>query len=204
VVATGPFSRPFVPPIAAGLASSVKQLHTAEYRFPAQLPEQRVVVVGGGNSGFQIAAELATAGRDVVLSEGRRSACIPPCPFGRDVFWWQDKTGVLRITADSWFGRLMAANDGTVVGSTRSGLRRLGVTLRPRSTAATGTSVTFDGGISTEVDAFVWATGFRIDDAWIRIPEALDRTGRLIQHRGFVQHDAAWIADLIAGSRTTS
>lgn len=228
VVATGPFSRPFVPPLAAGLASSVAQLHTADYRFPVQVSEQRVLVVGGGNSGFQIAAELATAGRDVVLSEGRRNACIPQRPLGRDVFWWQDKTGVLRITAGSRFGRLMAANDGTVIGSTRAGLRRLGVTFRPRATAATGSSVTFNDGTSIEVDAVVWATGFRIDDTWIRIPEALDPSGRLIQHRGvvqsvpglytigrpwqhttgsallgFVRHDAAWIVDQIARSHST-
>ncbi|GAA1604884.1 MULTISPECIES: flavin-containing monooxygenase [Kribbella] len=219
VVATGPFSTPYVPPVADGLAPEVPQIHTAAYRNPEQVPSGRVLVVGGANSGFQIAAELAQAGRTVDLAEGRRNACIPQRPLGRDVFWWQDKLGLLRVSAQSRLGRLMAANDGTVIGSTRPGLRRLGVTFRPRVTSTAGRSVTFADGSRSDVDAVVWATGFRIDDTWIRIPQALDDRGRLLQHRGvvdavpglftigrpwqhttgsallgFVQHDASWLA----------
>lgn len=46
VVATGPFQDPFVPPIADGLDETVTQIHSANYRNPAQLPEGRVLVVG--------------------------------------------------------------------------------------------------------------------------------------------------------------
>lgn len=225
VVATGPFSTPYVPPIGNGLAPEVLQIHTSAYRDPGQVPVGRVLVVGGGNSGFQIAAELAEAGRDVALAEGRRNACIPQRPLGRDVFWWEDRIGLLRVKAESRFGRLMAANDGTVIGSTRAGLRRLGVTFRPRVTAATGRSVMFADGGSSEVDVVVWATGFQIDDTWIHVPGALDSRGRLAQRRGvieavpglftigrpwqhttgsallgFVQYDARWLAEQIAAS----
>ena len=67
IVATGPFQTPFVPPLAAGLDDSVTQLHSADYRSPDALPEGPALVVGGGNSGFQIAEELAAhpAGRAV-------------------------------------------------------------------------------------------------------------------------------------------
>jgi putative flavoprotein involved in K+ transport len=67
VVATGPFQVPFVPPMAAKLDASVTQVHSAGYRNPKALPEGPVLVVGGGNSGFQIAEELA-ATRTVDLS----------------------------------------------------------------------------------------------------------------------------------------
>jgi cation diffusion facilitator CzcD-associated flavoprotein CzcO len=59
VVATGPFQAPHVPPIAQRLDGSVTQLHSAGYRNPRTLPPGPVLVVGGGNSGFQIAGELA-------------------------------------------------------------------------------------------------------------------------------------------------
>src|SRR3954462_2087117 len=52
VVATGPFQAPFLPPIASGLAPEVVQMHSADYRRPAQLPDGPVVVVGGGNTGY--------------------------------------------------------------------------------------------------------------------------------------------------------
>jgi putative flavoprotein involved in K+ transport len=228
IVATGPFSQPYIPPVAAGLATAVIQLHTSRYRNPAQVPSGRVLVVGGGNSGFQIAAELAGAGRQVDLSEGRRNACIPQRPAGRDIFWWQHHLGLLCATTDSRLGRLMAANDGTVIGSTRRELRRLGVTLRPRTTAANGTKIHFADGSSSTVDAVVWATRFRANDSWIHIPDALDAKLRLRQRRGivecveglytlgrawqhtsgsallgFVQHDAAWLADQITTARLT-
>jgi putative flavoprotein involved in K+ transport len=222
VVATGPFSTPYVPPIADGLAPEVLQIHTAAYQAPEQVPAGRVLVVGGGNSGFQIAAELAQAGRAVELAEGRRNACIPQRPLGRDVFWWQDKVGLLRVSAESRFGRLMAANDATVIGSTRAGLRRLGVSLRPRVSTTAGGSVTFADGSRSDIDVVVWATGFRIDDTWIDIPGAIDDRGRLLHRRGiveaapglftigrpwqhttgsallgFVQYDAKWVAGQI-------
>ena len=67
VVATGPFQVPFVPPAAQRLDDSVTQLHGAGYRNPRALPPGPVLGVGGGNSGFQIAGELA-ATRQIDLS----------------------------------------------------------------------------------------------------------------------------------------
>jgi putative flavoprotein involved in K+ transport len=215
VVATGPYSVPFVPGLSADL--TVPQLHTSAYRGPTQLPPGRVLVVGGGNSGFQIAAELVQAGRAVELSEGSRNLCVPQRPLGRDLFSWLDGLGLLRVTADSRIGGRMKARNQPVIGSSRTDLRRRGVAFRPRVTGASGSTVRFANGESTDVDAVLWATGYRIDDSWVRIPDALD-DGRLVQRRGvspvpglytvgrlwqhtqgsallgFVQYDAAWLA----------
>jgi putative flavoprotein involved in K+ transport len=76
VVATGPFQVPFVPPMAATLDPSVTQVHSADYRNPQALPEGPVLVVGGGNSGFQIAEELA-ATRTVDLSIATTYPMLP-------------------------------------------------------------------------------------------------------------------------------
>ena len=77
VVATGPFQVPYTPPAAQRLDGSVPQLHSAGYRNPRMLPAGPVLVVGGGNSGFQIAGELATAGRQVDLSIGSNMPVLP-------------------------------------------------------------------------------------------------------------------------------
>ncbi len=120
-----------------------------------------VLVVGGGNSGFQIAADLAAAGRRVSVSIGRRNACVPQRLLGRDIFWWQATTGLLRVSADSWLGRRMREADGTVIGlSARELLRRRGIVLRARVSAAVGRVVRFADGGTLEPDAVVWATGF--------------------------------------------
>src|SRR5262249_43871167 len=85
VVATGPFQAPRTPAFAADLDPSVFQTHSVGYRSPAQLPDGSVIVVGGGNTGFQIAQELA-ASRETHLSVGSRQMPLPQRLAGRDLF----------------------------------------------------------------------------------------------------------------------
>ncbi|MFF5784168.1 FAD-dependent oxidoreductase [Streptomyces sp. NPDC012693] len=60
ISATGTWSRPFVPAVPGRNEFSGTQLHTVGYENPAAFAGKRVIVVGGGNSGAQIAADLAT------------------------------------------------------------------------------------------------------------------------------------------------
>jgi putative flavoprotein involved in K+ transport len=86
VAATGPFQRPVIPPIAPK-DEQFLQIHSAEYRNPAQLPEGAVLVVGAGSSGVQIADELQRAGKKVYLSVGAHDR--PPRAYrNRDFCWW--------------------------------------------------------------------------------------------------------------------
>ncbi|MFP6561667.1 flavin-containing monooxygenase [Paraburkholderia sp. B3] len=86
VVATGPFQRPVIPPIAPQ-AANIEQIHSADYRNPGQLPEGAVLVVGAGSSGVQIADELQRAGKQVYLSVGAHDR--PPRAYrNRDFCWW--------------------------------------------------------------------------------------------------------------------
>lgn len=86
VAATGPFQTPVIPAIAPQ-DERLTQMHSADYRNPAQLPEGGVLVIGAGSSGVQIAEELMEAGRDVYLSVGPHSR--PPRSYrGRDFCWW--------------------------------------------------------------------------------------------------------------------
>jgi putative flavoprotein involved in K+ transport len=219
VVATGPFQVPFVPPPAAKLDPSVTQLHSADYRNPQALPEGPVLVVGGGNSGFQIAEELA-ATRTVDLSIATRYPMLPQRFLGRDLFWWLTRLGLLRVTVTSRPGRRMSRRD-FVIGSNRKRLERAGVRLRPRLVDAEGRTVRFaDHGLLEEVGVVIWATGYRPDYAWIRIPGVV-REGHVMHQRGvtevpglyflglswqhtrgsallgFVNDDAAYLADRI-------
>ncbi|WP_372598776.1 flavin-containing monooxygenase [Amphritea sp.] len=86
VAATGPFQRPVIPPIAPK-SEGITQIHSAEYRNPAQLAEGGVLVVGAGSSGVQIADELQRAGKKVYLSVGAHDR--PPRSYrNRDFVWW--------------------------------------------------------------------------------------------------------------------
>ena len=99
VVATGPHGRPHVPAGLSGLSPRVEVVTSAAYRNPASLPPGGVLVVGASASGVQIADELTSAGREVVLAVGRHIR-MPRRYRGRDVFWWLEATGRLARTID--------------------------------------------------------------------------------------------------------
>jgi putative flavoprotein involved in K+ transport len=182
VVATGPFQIPFVPAIAERLDREVVQLHSTAYRSPDAIPEGRVLVVGGGNTGFQIAEELS-ASREVHLAIGSRQMPLPQRILGRDLFWYLDTTGLIRKTTASRIGRRMAGRD-TLIGSTPRALRRRhGVQLHGRATDAAGSTVSFDGATKLDVEAVIWATGFRVDHSWVDVP-VFDDEDRLVHRRG--------------------
>ncbi|WP_449061524.1 flavin-containing monooxygenase [Planomonospora algeriensis] len=170
VVATGPFQQPYIPdlPLPPGIVS----LHSADYRNPAQLPDGPVLVVGGGNSGVQIAAELA-ATRPVTLSLGRRQPVLPQRVGGVDVFTWLQAFGLVRAPVTGRLGRLVRDRD-PLIGLGPRGLRRLGVRVVGRVTAADGPRLRTATGQTVTASAVIWATGYRPDHRWIRIPRALD------------------------------
>ena len=182
VVATGPFQVPFVPPQAAKLDPSVTQVHSADYRNPQALPDGPALVVGGGNSGFQIAEELA-ATRTVDLSIATTYPMLPQRLAGRDLFWWLTRLGLLRVTVNSRPGRRMSRRD-FVIGTNRKRLERAGVRFRPRLVDAEGRTVRFaDHSLLEDVGVVVWATGYRSDYAWIHIPGVV-REGHVVHRRG--------------------
>jgi putative flavoprotein involved in K+ transport len=183
VVATGAFQQPFTPPVAAELAPDVQQLHSADYRRPAQVPPGRVLVVGAANSGCQIALELS-ATRTVDLAVGTRMPAVPQRPLGRDVWWWGSRLRLDRVTADSRLGQRLAGRDQIVGAGPKQLARRHGITIRPRVQAVAGRSITFADDTRAEYDAVVWATGFNTDDSWVDVPDATDERGRLQQVRG--------------------
>lgn len=179
VVATGPFARPAIPALSASLSPDVVQLHSAQYRNPAQLPDGPVLVVGAGNSGVQIAEELA-ASRPVTIAVGERLPRLPQTLLGRPIFWWLERAGAMELDRDSWLGRRMRGREA-LIGEGLPALAKRGVRVAGRVVAAEGGRVTTAGGDTTEPAAVVWATGYRGDYRWIDVP-VIGRDG-MPEHR---------------------
>jgi len=219
VIATGPFQTPVVPTLARHLAADVVQLHSADYRSPGQLPDGPVLVVGAGNSGLQIAVELA-ATRPVTVAVGTRPPMLPQRFLGRDLFWWLTRLGLLTKTGDSRLARRLQKKGDLVIGTRCRDLARFGIQVRPRLEDVDLATVMFADGSVSEVAAVVWATGFRTDYSWLDISGAVvddavenDRgitsipglsiVGLPWLHTrgsallGFVEDDAAWLAEHI-------
>src|SRR5207344_1560679 len=98
--ATGAYQRPHRPAAARTLPTELAQIDLDDYRNEQALPPGKVLIIGSGQSGCQIAEELSEAGRDVVVACGR--APWAPRRFGgRDLFWWAQETGFLDCGVDS-------------------------------------------------------------------------------------------------------
>ncbi len=186
VIATGPFSAPYVPKIAEDLSEDLLQIHTSQYKNPEQLREGHTLVVGAGNSGAQITVELAER-RQVLFSTGAPRVSLPIMLFGKSIFWYFEKTGMLSVHADSRIGSWLSKQPDPLFGYgyelkklTRTGKLK----QQPRVVSANGTQITFENGENAEVQNIIWATGFRPDYSWIRIEGILDHTGKPIHHRG--------------------
>jgi putative flavoprotein involved in K+ transport len=94
VLASGAFSKPVVPALAAALPESIASVTPNEYRNPNQLESGGVLVVGASATGLQLAHEIQCSGRPVTLAAGSHVR-MPRLYRGRDIQWWMDATGVL-------------------------------------------------------------------------------------------------------------
>ena len=91
VLASGGYQKPHRPPASAQLPASVHVIDAEDYLNPAALPPGRVLIVGSGQTGCQLAEEIFEAGRDVFLSCGR-APWIPRRFEGRDTIAWINDT----------------------------------------------------------------------------------------------------------------
>ena len=155
VVAGGSKTRPLAPAQAANLDPDMTSLHVADYRSPATLPEGGVLVVGGGQSGAQVAEDLALAGRRVWFSTSRVGRYRAHYR-GRELLAWHVDAGFWAMRADEladpsamWLPTPLLASNGRDIGL--PALDRLGITLLARLTAVEGGRLHFTGEVSDYV-----------------------------------------------------
>ena len=177
VIATGTFGRtPSIPDFALDLDPSIRQLHSSEYRRPAQLKPGPVLVVGASHSGTDIAFEAAAdhpttlAGRDpgqmpVRLDHWSARAFFPVFLFvGRHVITRRTPIGRKAMDEDRFHG-------GPMLRVKRSDLKARGVDRVPnRVTGVDDGRPVLDSGRVLDVGSVVWCTGFRQVFDWIDLP----------------------------------
>jgi putative flavoprotein involved in K+ transport len=98
VIAVGGYHQPQVPRLAERLPDRIVQVHSLDYKNPQSLPD-RVLVVGTGQSGCQIAEDLHLAGKTVHLCVGGAPRS-PRIYRGKDVVDWLDQMGYYDLPID--------------------------------------------------------------------------------------------------------
>jgi putative flavoprotein involved in K+ transport len=194
VVATGAYATPRVPEFAGQLDPSIIQFHSIEYRNPGQLPDGPVFVVGAGNSGAEIARELA--GSHPTFLSGRDTGSLPGNlgSFGYRVGGFVFFTLAKLLTVDTLPGRQIAhkarafSGGHPLVRVKPKDLLDAGVQRAPRVAGASRGLPLLEDGRALEIASVIWSTGFLRDFHWIRLP-VFDAKGNPIHHRGVVQSE---------------
>jgi putative flavoprotein involved in K+ transport len=182
VVAMSSYQVPRLPDVARQLDPSIVQLHSLEYKSPAQLRDGPLLVVGAGNSGAEIAKENAR-GRQVWLS-GRDTGHLPfkvDGPVGRRMMRVILRGFFHRVaTIDTPIGRKLRpkvlAHGGPLIRVKPRELAALGVARVPRLSNVTGGMPVLEDGTRLEVGNVIWCTGFEPGFSWIALP-IFDATG---------------------------
>jgi putative flavoprotein involved in K+ transport len=180
VVAVGGYHIPTVPRFAERLPGSIRQVHSAEYRSAADLPEGAVLVVGTGQSGAQIAEDLHLAGREVHLAVGSAPR-VARFYRGRDCVAWLQDMGHYDIPIEDQPGGLGKRENTNHYVTGRDGgrdidLRRFaleGMRLYGRMIDISGGTACFDPSLESSLDA-ADAVAESIKDS---IDDYIDREG---------------------------
>ena len=193
VIAMSSYQRGVTPAFAAQLDPAIVQLHSADYRRPSQLPPGDVLLVGAGNSGAEIAIDLARDGRRVWMS-GRDVGQVPfpvRSPMVRRLLLPILFRIVFHriLTLDTPIGRKVRPKlitGGMPLIRTRgSDLAAAGVTRVPRMEGVRDGHPLLADGTVRRVSGVVWCTGFNMGQSWIDLP-VFDAHGEPIQQRGVV------------------
>ncbi|MGC3996882.1 MAG: NAD(P)-binding domain-containing protein [Anaeromyxobacter sp.] len=193
VVAMGSFQAHRRPAFAASLDPAIVQVTSCEYLRPSQLRPGGVLLVGAGNSGAELALELARQGHPTWLS-GRDVGQVPfriTGRAGRRVL----APLLLRVvfhrllTLDTPMGRKarpsIVSKGGPLIRARRGDLAAAGVRFVPRVTGARGGLPVVEGGEALPVANVIWCTGYEPGFSWIDLP-VLEADGHPRQRRGVV------------------
>lgn len=177
VVAMGTFQVPRVPRFAEELTPNILQMHSSEYRNPSQLQPGGVLVVGAGNSGAEIAVEVAR--EHPTWLSGRSTGHLPFRIEGLAA-----RLILQRLVLRVLYHRILTVS--TPIGRKAHG-RLVGratplIRLKPRDLAAAGVVrgprtvevrdglPVLDNGQVLDVANVIWCTGFHPGFSWIYLP----------------------------------
>jgi putative flavoprotein involved in K+ transport len=178
IVAMAKYQQPKIPAFAASLASDITQLHSMDYRNPGQLQPGSVLLVGDGNSGADIALELARSGRETWLAGGDSGEV----PFRPERFWGRNVLGPLLLgfvfrhvlTVKTPIGRkarpAILAKGAPRIRVKGRDLVAAGVRRVPRVIGVRKSQLLLDDANKLDVRNIIWCCGFHPGFDWIDLP----------------------------------
>lgn len=195
IIAMASYQQPRMPDFARQLPADVVQMHSSAYKNPAQLRPGRVVVVGAGNSGIEIARDLCAA-HEVVLAAPK----VPeiPVPMTNWIGTRLFSRLLLRLvfhyllTIRTPMGRKarpkMSHGATPLIRTKRADLVRAGARFAERVTGVRDGKLLTQDGQALEAQNVIWSTGFDASQSFIKLP-IFDDQGQPMHEAGVVTRE---------------
>lgn len=184
IIASGAFKKPYIPPGITKNDEGAQHIHSSNYVSPSQIPKGSVLVVGGGNSGAQIAAELAQQ-RHVTLAISHPLKFLPLRFLGQSIFKWLELVGLLYAGIDTKRGRWFRNQSDPIFGHELKKIIDKGkIKIQGRVIQSRGNEILFQDKVKQKFNTISWATGFTPTYKWINIDGVISSNGIPIHKRG--------------------
>jgi putative flavoprotein involved in K+ transport len=184
VVATGTNPSSRIPDFAEELDKSVYQIHSSQYINPDSFPDGKVLVVGAGTSGVEIAIELSSF-RQTLIS-GNPTFHIPNAIFryaGKLYWWFASNILTVKTPIGRKAKQKIVKGGGPLINISAEDLTRAGVERLPKVLGVENGLPKLEDGRVLSVSSIIWCTGFKPDFSWIEL-KVTDENGWPITHRG--------------------
>ena len=185
IIATGPFHIPYTPKFHNNISEDIFQIHSNYYKSPDQLQDGETLVVGGGDSGFQILDEISKHTENTTYFSGNTDIrTLPQEILGKTLWWWFTITGFLSFSKNSWIGKRISSSKQPIIGTDvqdildRNNVKTVGYTIDASQNTVKTTKKTL-----SNIKNIVWATGYKPNFKWINNIE-LTKDGYPKHHRG--------------------
>lgn len=190
VSATGTWSQPYIPDMPGRDLFEGRQIHSAHYVRPEDFADQTVLVVGGGNSGAQIMAEVAPVSRALWVTT-RDPIFLPDDVDGRVLF----ERAVARMKAGPGDAPISGIGDIVMVPPVREARTRGDLSSVRPFDRLTADGVVWPDGSEMVVDAIIWCTGFRAALGHLKGLNVLEEDGRVVvEGQRSIREPRLWLA----------
>jgi len=176
VCASGCFANPFIPDYAGIEKFKGRILHSADYHAPEEFIKKRVVIVGEGNSGAQILAEVSTVA-DTIWVTQNEPHFLPDHVDGRFLFDAASQMYEAKMQGKAY--KFPTLVDVVMVASVKEARERGVLKSFPPFENFTEHSIVWHNGREENVDAVIFCTGFRPSLKYLTSLGIINANGRV-------------------------
>ena len=179
ISATGTITKPFIPPVVGREKFQGEQIHSSKYSNPKDMIDKKVLVVGEGNSGAQILAEVSKVA-NAKWATRKEPQYLPDNVDGRVLFDVASAKYYTEQKGETFDASTISLSNIVMVPSVREARDRDVLHSNGSFNEITETGVVWEDGVHEKFDIIIWCTGFGYATNHLKDLVEIDERGKVI------------------------